>query len=72
MIIVTIILVTNKKEDENTPPAEIIIVTKPTQTTQKPIKYYNIVNHQKCMFYIVVDNEIYEYVVKSIDLENKK
>ena len=40
--------------------------------SKKPIKYYNIVNHQKCMFYIVVDNEIYEYVVKSIDLENKK
>ena len=36
-----------------------------------PIKYYNIVNHQKCLFYLTSENEIYEYYVKEVDLEQK-
>lgn len=37
-----------------------------------PINYYNIVKHQKCLFYLNKDNLIYKYYVKAIDLENKE
>ena len=39
---------------------------------KEPIMYYNIVNHQKCMFYINGNNVIYEYKLKAIDLEKEK
>lgn len=37
-----------------------------------PINYYNIVNHQKCLFYLHKDNLIYEYYVKANKLNDEK
>lgn len=39
--------------------------------TKLPIKFYNITEHQKCMFYILTDNEIYEYIIKAVDLDKE-
>ena len=36
-----------------------------------PIMYYNVTSHIKCYFYIVHQNIVYLYTVKSIDLEKK-
>ena len=35
----------------------------------KPIMYYNVVSHMKCIFYILDDNDLYVYTVKEVDLE---
>lgn len=36
---------------------------------KKPIMYYNVVNHMKCMFYVLDDKDLYVYTVKEVDLE---
>jgi len=38
---------------------------------KRPIMYHNLVNHQKCYFYIEKDNTIYMLVIKATDLEDK-
>ena len=35
----------------------------------KPIMYYNVVSHMKCMFYLLDDKDLYVYTVKEVDLE---
>lgn len=35
----------------------------------QPIKYYNINNHQKCVFYINYSDEIYIYTLKAFDID---
>lgn len=35
----------------------------------KPIMYYNVVNHMKCMFYVLDKEDLYVYTVKEVDLE---
>lgn len=42
------------------------------ESLKVPINYYNIVSHQKCLFYLNKDNLIYEYYVKEVDLDKKK
>lgn len=37
-----------------------------------PINYYNIVSHQKCLFYLNKGNLIYKYYLKAVDLEKKE
>ncbi len=37
-----------------------------------PIMYYNIVNHQKCYFYIKHNDDVYLMILKAVDLEQKK
>lgn len=39
--------------------------------TKEPIIYYVIVEHQKCIFYVINDNDLYLYIVKEIDLIGK-
>lgn len=36
----------------------------------KPILYYNVVSHMKCIFYILDNNDLYVYTIKEVDLEN--
>ncbi len=36
---------------------------------KKPIMYYNVVNHMKCIFYIIDNDDIYVYTLKEVDLE---
>lgn len=38
---------------------------------KEPIRYYVITEHQKCEFFITNHNDLYLYVVKSIDLEQE-
>jgi len=38
---------------------------------KEPIQYFNIVEHQKCEFFIINQNDLYLYVVKSVDIDNK-
>ena len=35
----------------------------------KPIMYYSVVNHMKCIFYVLDDKDLYVYTVKEVDLE---
>lgn len=35
----------------------------------KPIMYYNVVNHMKCIFYVLDNKNLYVYTVKEVDLE---
>ena len=35
-----------------------------------PIKYYVVTEHQKCVFYLTHNNEIYVLTIKAVDLEN--
>lgn len=37
---------------------------------KEPIRYFVITEHQKCEFFITNQNDLYLYVVKSVDLEN--
>ena len=39
---------------------------------KEPIKYYVIIEHQKCEFFITNNNDLYLYVVKAIDIEKNK
>lgn len=39
---------------------------------KEPIRYFVITEHQKCEFFIINHNELYLYVVKSVDLDNPK
>ena len=39
---------------------------------KEPIKYYVIIEHQKCEFFITNNDDLYLYVVKAIDIDNKK
>lgn len=39
---------------------------------QLPIRYIEITPHSKCNFYIINKNELFIYIVKAVDLENKK
>ena len=34
-----------------------------------PIKYYVVTEHQKCVFYVTHNNEIYVLTIKAVDLE---
>ena len=36
-----------------------------------PIRYYVITEHQKSIFYVTHNNEVYVYIVKAVDLDNK-
>lgn len=36
----------------------------------KPILYFNVVSHMKCIFYILDDKNLYVYTVKEVDLED--
>lgn len=36
---------------------------------KKPIMYYNLIDHQKCYFYVKNENEIYLLTIKAVDLE---
>ena len=36
----------------------------------KPILYFNVVSHMKCIFYILDDKNLYTYTVKEVDLED--
>lgn len=36
---------------------------------KKPIMYYNVVNHMKCIFYVLDKENLYVYTVKEVDLE---
>lgn len=38
---------------------------------KEPIKYFVVIEHQKCEFFITNQNDLYLYVVKSVDLENR-
>ena len=40
-------------------------------TLKLPIKYYKIVEHQKCNFYISHNDELYLLVIKEVDLRDK-
>ncbi len=56
----------------------IIDVTKFTElldvrdNLKVPINYYNIIKHEKGIFYIKSDNDIYQWTVKNVDLEREK
>ena len=36
---------------------------------KKPILYKDIVKDQKCIFVVVSDNDLYEFVLKEADIE---
>lgn len=36
-----------------------------------PIRYYVITEHHKSIFYVTHNNEVYVYIVKAVDLDNK-
>lgn len=36
---------------------------------KKPIMYYNVVNHMKCIFYVLDNKNLYVYTVKEVDIE---
>ena len=36
---------------------------------EKPIVYFEIVKNQKCTFYLIDENDVYEYTLKECDLE---
>lgn len=35
----------------------------------KPILYFNVVRHMKCIFYVLNDKDLYVYTLKEVDLE---
>lgn len=39
---------------------------------KRPIMYYNLIAHQKCYFYIEVENTMYLLVIKAVDLDEKQ